>query len=114
VDYEGEAFVERIGQHQGEIDSDRVSDLIRVIIRLGLSEPDPDAPPPLTDQPSAEVVLTSEQQSYRFIDDGRAPFEFWAMAVLVDAVVDEVEWDEEVDGSDDDGGVGDLRADFLD
>jgi len=33
------------------------------------------------------------------------------MAALVDAVVEEVEWDEEMD--DDDGGVEDFRADSL-
>jgi hypothetical protein len=109
VDYEGEGYVERTGHHQGEIDPDRVSDLIRVIIQLGLAEPDPEAPLPLTDQPSAEIVLTSEQQSHRFIDDGSGPFEFWAMAALVDAVVDEVEWDAEIDGDDDVGGMEDSR-----
>jgi hypothetical protein len=113
VDYEGEAFVERIGQHQGEIDPDRVSDLIRVIMELGNAEPDPEAPLPLTDQPSAEIVLTSEQQSYRFTDDGGAPFEFWAMAVLVDAVIDEVEWDADIDSDDDVGSIEDSRADSI-
>ena len=66
-------------------------------MRLGIGEPDSKDGPPMTGQPSAELVLTREQQSCRVIGDGGTPFEFWAMAALIDAVVHEVEWDEGLD-----------------
>lgn len=102
VDYEGEVYVERLGQHHGEIEPDRVTDLVRAILLLGLAGSDPEDLPPLTDQPATEVQLVSEQRSIRFSDDDASPL-VWAMAALVEAVVDEVEWHEEPD--DDEEGV---------
>ena len=52
VDFEGEAFVGLIGQHQGFIAPDRVHDLIRVILRLGFAELEPDYPAEVTDEPA--------------------------------------------------------------
>jgi hypothetical protein len=107
VDFEGQAFVERIGWHLGEVDPDRVHDLIRVILRLGFAELLPEYPTMVTDQPSTELSLTAGDRRHSVVDHGDAPLEFWAMAATVDAVVDEVEWDEPED-DDDDASTGDF------
>ena len=112
VVYKGEYFVERIGQYGGEVDPDRVRNLIRVILRLGFAELEPEYPTLVTDQPSTELTLTGEQQHHSVVDHGGAPLEFWAMAAVVDAIVDEVEWDERSDGDDDDEDE-ELRANSL-
>ena len=101
ADFDGEAFVDLIGQHQGFVDPDRVEDLVRVILRLGFAGLLPEYPTEVTDQPSTELVLRGEDRHLRVVDHGGAPLEFWAMAATVDAVVNEVEWDEPDD--DDDG-----------
>jgi hypothetical protein len=112
VDFEGEAFVELIGQHQGFVDPDRVDDLVRIILRLGFAELLPEYPTMVTDQPSTELSLTAGDRRHLVVDHGGAPLEFWAMAATVDAVIGEVEWDEPED--DDDDRPGDLGLPALD
>ena len=41
------------------------------------------------------------QHLTRVVDHGSAPAEFWAMAALVDAVVDGVDWERPEDGGND-------------
>ena len=101
VDYEGEYFVERIGRHRGEVDPDSVRDLVRFILRLGFDGLEPEYPAPRTCMPSDELTLWRGQHPSRVVDHGSAPAEFWAMAALVDALVDGVAWERPEDGEDD-------------
>lgn len=108
VDYEGEYFVERIGRHRGEVGPESVRDLVRLMLRLGFDGLEPEYPAPHTCMSSHELTLWSGQHPTRVVDHGSAPAEFWAMAALVDAVVDGVDWERPGDG-DDEHDLGDRR-----
>jgi predicted RNase H-like nuclease len=91
--YVGYEFVERVGRYRGTVSPDRFDDLVRIILRLGFADFDPEYPPPGTDMPTYELVLWSGRWRHRrVVDGGSAPPEFWAMAALVDAVGDEADW----------------------
>jgi hypothetical protein len=90
--YVGHEFVERVGRYQGTVDPDRFDDLVRIILQLGFVDLEREYPPPGTDMSTHELVLWSGRRPWRVVDSGSAPPEFWAMAALVDAVGDEVDW----------------------
>jgi hypothetical protein len=55
--YIGEAFVERVGRHRRSVDRDRFDDLVRVILRLGFADLEPECLPPASDMPIYGLVL---------------------------------------------------------
>ncbi len=91
--YEGEAFVERVGRYRGRVDREDVRDLVGFILRLGFAELEPEYLPPGTCLPTKKLELWSGRWSRRVVDHGSAPPEFWAMAALVDAVVERAWWE---------------------
>lgn len=69
-----------------------VTDLMRLILRLGLADLEADYPLFATDTPTHEVVLWSGRRPKRVVDSESAPPEFWAIAAFVDALGQEVDW----------------------
>lgn len=81
---------------------------VRFILRLGFDGLAPEYPAPRTCMPSDVLTLWQGQLPSRVVHHGSAPAEFWAMATLVDAVVDGVDW-ERLENGEDDGDLGDRQ-----
>jgi hypothetical protein len=101
VTYEGEYYVERMGVHRGRVAPESVQGLVRFILRLGFADLDSEYPTERTCGSTDELTLWRGERPSRVVDHGSAPPELWAMAALVDAVVDGVDWERPADRDDD-------------
>jgi hypothetical protein len=97
VTYEGKAWVERLGSHEGEVDPVQVRRLVGSILRLGFTRLEPEYEAPHTCMSTDELVLWAGSRSSRVIDHGGAPAALRKMIALVEAVVDGVHWERPVD-----------------
>jgi hypothetical protein len=99
VTYDGEAFVDRLGEHIGSVDPNRVGRLATSILRLGFDRLQREYAAPHTCMSTSELVLWAGTRPSRVIDHGGAPAAFRKMAALVEAMVDEVDWVHPEDGA---------------
>lgn len=79
-------------RREGRVDPSVVRDLVRSILQLGFADPPPDEGPLVTCQPTCELALSMDAVVHRLAYEGAEPAEFRAMITLVDATLNEVEW----------------------
>jgi hypothetical protein len=91
--YVGEEFVDRLGTHRGEVYEGTFEYLAAAIEELGFFDLADSYAEPVTDQATATTTVVRSRRRTRVSNYGNAgPWQLWAVEMLIDAVVETVEW----------------------
>ena len=91
--WDGERFVDRLGQYTGEVDRNDYGRLAAFVQRAGFFDWDPEYLADVTDLPDYVLTVEAGGQSTSVRQNGTdEPPDFWVIAALVDHQADAIEW----------------------
>jgi Domain of unknown function (DUF6438) len=91
--WNGQNFVERMGQHQGQVDLNDYGRLSRFIDRAGFFDWAPEFLTTVTDLPDYFLTVVTGDETKTVRQNGvDRPADFWVIAALVDHLAEAIDW----------------------